>query len=140
MLFSARIIMMTEMLSSSEIGFLRDFIKEQKSRRRQAFLREEEVEALKAFIRRHEDSCEPRLTHEFIQRLSDLVDMMPVLESNLTDVLIYFRAFQEVMREKNLLSDKELKDKVQELTSEMALPLRSSEVKELLEEAAKAYR
>jgi uncharacterized protein (DUF927 family) len=105
-------------------------------------LTNKEVEYLKDFIAKDKKNTDPRLTHEAIQQIFDIIDYQPMLQENLATILMHFRAHQELLIEKNVVTKEDYDKKLKQIVSEYSLPLNQKSMKELNElvkEATDSY-
>jgi hypothetical protein len=131
---------MSEKLSDEDVAFLKGMIKDSKSSRRESRLAQTDVERLKELLQKQQSSNEPKLTHEFIQELSDLVDMSPQVQEALLSWSLTMMAWEKILLSKGLITKEEIEQEALKLKKEMPQQHTREFLKQQLEEAAAAYR
>lgn len=131
---------MSETLSDEDVVVLKGMIRDSKSTRREVRLSQKDVEGLKELLQRQQNSQDPKLTHEFIQELSDLVDLGPQIQEALISWSLTMTVMERILLEKGLITKEEIEKEVKKLKADVP-PQHSREyLKQQLEEAAAAYR
>ena len=131
---------MSEKLSDEDVAVLKGIIRDSKSSRREAKLTQKDVEGLKELIQKHQDGRDPKLTHEFIQELSDLVDLSPQVQEALLSWSLTMVVWEKILLSKGLVTKEDLEREALKLKQEMPQQHTKEFLKQQLEEAATAYR
>jgi hypothetical protein len=98
-----------------------------------------DIEFLKEFVQKQRTDPDPKLTPEFIQRLSDLVDTHDDISRRVMELTLELNAVKKLLAEKHVCSDEEYGRRVEEALDGFRVPVDKKKLKELDEEATSAY-
>lgn len=127
-------------LTEEEVIVLKRIANSAKAAKPTPQLRSSELNAVRELLAKQGQSPELKLTHEFIQELSDLVDMSPLTQEALYSWSLTMMAWENILLAKGLVTKEEIEKEALKIKQEMPQQNTKEILKAQLEEAAKAYR